>query len=214
MGGNSLLGKVNAIFSCIFRQTPHLETMAESSNFTGRVLIAAPDMGDHRFTRSVIYICSHDEHGAMGIIINKGKSGLRISDMLEQIGIEGQVRVADSPVLSGGPVDIDRGFVLHSADYFKAETSLKLTDTLSLTSTKDILEALVNETAPEKAMLAVGYAGWGAGQLEAEITQNAWLVTDIDEALIYEADLDGKWEKALLTMGITPDMLAHSGGRA
>jgi len=95
---------------------------------------------------------------------------------LENIGIEGDVKVANSPVLLGGPVDIDRGFVLHSSDYFKTETSLKLSDTLNLTSTKDILEALVKEEAPEKAMLAVGYSGWGAGQIEKELQDNAWIV--------------------------------------
>ena len=127
---------------------------------TGRFLIATPNMGDPRFKTAVIYICSHDESGAMGIMINKGREGRMLSDMLENIGIEGDVRVADSPVLLGGPVDIDRSFVLHSSDYFKTETSLKLSDTLNLTSTKDILEALVKDGAPKKAMLAVGYSGW------------------------------------------------------
>ncbi len=188
--------------------------MDAPTKFAGKLLLATPDMGDPRFAYSVIYVCSHDDQGAMGIVINKGKAGMLISDLLEKIGIEGDVRVADKPVLSGGPVDINRGFVLHSADYFRQETSLKLSDTLSLTATKDILAALVSEDAPEKAMLAIGYAGWGAGQLEAEIMQNAWLTCDADEALIFEDDLDGKWAKALSGMGISPEMLSHSGGRA
>ncbi len=185
---------------------------------TGRLLIATPDMGDKRFRDAVIYVCSHDQSGAMGIIINKqmikGGGALSLSDMLYNIGIEGDVKVADTPVLEGGPVDIDRGFVLHSADYFKQDTSLKLSDTLSLTSTKDILEALVKEEAPEKAMLAVGYSGWGAGQVEREIQDNAWIVADADEAIIFDTDLDSKWVKALAGLGIRPEMLSRSGGSA
>ncbi len=183
-------------------------------SFQGKLLLATPDMGDPRFRFTVIYVVSHDQRGAMGIIINKGKSGLHISDMLDQIGIEGDVKVADTPVLNGGPVDIDRGFVLHSADYFKKDTSLKISDTLSLTSTKDVLEALVSDEAPERAMLAVGYAGWGRGQLEKEIMDNAWLVIEADEDLIFSNDLDGKWASALGEMGIDPGALSHGGGRA
>lgn len=186
----------------------------QTQSYKGQLLLATPDMGDPRFRFAVIYIVSHDRSGAMGIIINKGKSGLLISDLLDQIGIDGDVRVADTPVLSGGPVDIDRGFVLHSADYFKPETSLKVSDTLSLTSTKDVLEALVSDSAPERAMLAVGYAGWGAGQLENEIMDNAWLLTRADEDLIFSIDLDGKWAAALGEMGIDPSALSHGGGTA
>lgn len=194
-------------------QTPQTdETPAQS--YRGKMLLATPDMGDPRFRFAVVYIISHDRSGAMGIIINKRKAELNISDLLDQIGIDGRVRVADTPVLSGGPVDIDRGFVLHSADYFKPETSLKLSDTLSLTSTKDVLEALVSDDAPERAVLAVGYAGWGAGQLEDELADNAWLVVEADEALIFADDLDGKWATALCEMGIDPSALAHGGGTA
>jgi len=194
--------------------------MADSHDMklTGRLLIATPDMGDPRFRNAVIYICSHDSSGAMGIIINKQmvKSGgaLQLSDMLQNIGIKGDVKVADTPVLEGGPVDIDRGFVLHSADYFKIDSSLKLSDTLSLTSTKDVLEVLVKNEAPEKAMLAVGYSGWGAGQIERELQDNSWIVAEADEAIIFDTDLDGKWVKALASLGIRPEMLSHKGGSA
>ena len=190
--------------------------MTDSStiNLTGQLIIATPEMGDPRFNRAVIYICSHDKDGAMGIMINKGRGGRMLSDMLINIGIEGDVRVADSPVLLGGPVDIDRGFVLHSADYFKSETSLKLTDTLNLTSTKDILEALVKESAPAKAVLAVGYSGWSAGQLEQEFQLNAWIAADGNEALIFDTQLDEIWAKALGSLGIRPEMLSMTGGSA
>ena len=193
-------------------------TDSHEMKLTGRLLIATPDMGDPRFRSAVIYICSHDRSGAMGIIINKqmvkGGGALSLSDMLNNIGIEGDVKVADTPVLEGGPVDIDRGFVLHSADYFKIDSSLKLSDTLSLTSTKDVLEVLVKNEAPEKAMLAVGYSGWGAGQIERELQDNAWIVADADEALIFDTDLNSKWNKALASLGIKPEMLSRTGGSA
>lgn len=191
---------------------------SNAMKLTNRLLIATPQMGDPRFKDSVIYICSHDSSGAMGLVINKQmvKSGMafQLSDMLSNIGIEGDVRVADTPVLEGGPVDIDRGFVLHSADYFKTETSLKLTNTLNLTSTKDVLEALVKDNAPAKAMLAVGYSGWGAGQIERELQDNAWIVADADEGIIFDTDLNGKWIKALASLGIKPEMLSRYGGSA
>jgi len=193
-------------------------TDSNDMKLTNRLLIATPEMGDPRFKDAVIYICSHDRSGAMGIIINKHmvKSGgaLQLSDMLSNIGIKGDVQVADTPVLEGGPVDVDRGFVLHSADYFKTETSLMLSNTLSLTSTKDVLEALVKDEAPEKAMLAVGYSGWGAGQIERELQDNAWIVADADEAIIFDTDLDGKWVKALASLGIKPELLSRTGGSA
>ncbi len=177
-------------------------------------LLATPAMRDSRFRFAVIYMVSHDRSGAMGIIVNKGKPGLFISDLLDQVGISGEVQVADTPVLNGGPVDIDRGFVLHSSDYFKPESSLIVSDTLSLTSTKDVLESLVSDDHPKHAMLAVGYAGWGPGQLEKEIAENSWLVTDADESLVFSKDLDGKWATVLTEMGIDPSCLSQSGGKA
>ena len=185
-----------------------------SQSFRNSFLIATPDMGDPRFRFAVIYVVSHDSSGAMGIIINKEKAGLNISDLLDQIGVTGDVRVADSAVLNGGPVDINRGFVLHSSDYFKPETSLKCSDTLSLTTTKDVLESLVSDNHPKHALLAIGYAGWSPGQLEGEIADNFWLVADADDNLIFSQNLDGKWAAALADIGIDPSSLSQSGGRA
>lgn len=186
----------------------------KSDYLAGHFLLATPSMQDPRFKKSLIYICSHDRAGAMGLIINQSKSGLHLSDLLDQIGIEGEVKVADTPVLIGGPVDIDRGFVLHSPDYFKEDTSLKLSDTLTLTSTKDILEALVSTEAPSQAMLAVGYSGWGEGQLEKEIGQNTWLVLEAEEHIIFDSNLDMKRDKAYEILGISPEMLSFHGGNA
>ncbi|GLQ20950.1 YqgE/AlgH family protein [Algimonas porphyrae] len=187
---------------------------SDYTSYSGHYLIATPAMGDPRFRQTVIFLCAHDASGAMGLIINRGKQDLVISDLLDHVGVSGDVRVADAPVLDGGPVDIDRGFVLHSADWFREDSSMKVSDTLSLTSTKDVLEALVTESAPEKAMLAVGYAGWGPGQLEAEIADNAWLVVGGDETLVFADDLDGKWAQALARMGISPEQLSAFGGSA
>jgi len=186
----------------------------DNVSYRNSFLLATPAMRDPRFSFSVIYIVSHDKSGAMGIIINKGKTELVISDLLEQVGISGDVKVADAPVLNGGPVDIDRGFVLHSSDYFKPESSLIISDTLSLTSTKDVLESLVAEDHPQNAMLAVGYSGWGPGQLEKEIAENSWLVTEGSDSLIFSDDLSNKWALALDDMGIDPSCLSQSGGKA
>ena len=183
-------------------------------SFRNSFLIATPDMGDPRFSFAVIYVASHDESGAMGIIVNKEQPGLQISDLLDQIGISGDVKVADAAVLNGGPVDIDRGFVLHSSDYFKPDSSLKCSDTLSLTSTKDVLESLVSENHPKSALLAIGYAGWSPGQLENEIADNFWLVSEADDELVFSQDLVGKWAAALHDMGVDPSSLSQSGGRA
>lgn len=183
-------------------------------SYRNSFLLATPAMGDSRFKFSVIYIVSHDRSGAMGIMINKGKPGLFISDLLEEIGISGDVKVADTPVLNGGPVDIDRGFVLHSSDYFKPESSLIVSNTLSLTSTKDILESLVSDDHPRQAMLAIGYAGWGPGQLEKEIAENSWLLTDADDSLVFSSDLNNKWSLVLADMGIDPSCLSQDGGQA
>jgi len=190
------------------------QTDPKPASLRNSFLLATPSMRDSRFRFAVIYMVSHDKSGAIGIIVNKGKPGLFISDLLDKVGISGTVQVADTPVLNGGPVDIDRGFVLHSSDYFKPESSLIISDTLSLTSTKDVLESLVSEDHPKQAMLAVGYAGWGPGQLEQEIAQNSWLVTDADEDLVFSEDLDGKWATALSEMGIDPSCLSQDGGQA
>ncbi len=183
-------------------------------SYRGKYLVATPAMGDHRFTKTVVFLCGHDASGAMGLVVNRAKMGLVISDLLDHVGVEGTPRVADAPVLDGGPVDIDRGFVLHSADWFRDEQTLKVSETLGLSTTKEALEALVGEDAPDRAMLAVGYAGWGPGQLEAEIADNAWLVADGDEALVFGDDMDAKWTDALARIGVRPEQLSAFGGSA
>ena len=179
-------------------------------SYAGQYLIATPSLGDPRFARSVVYLCSHDRSGAMGVVVNRAKLGLQISDLLEHVGVSGEVRVADSAVLDGGPVDIDRGFVLHTPDWSRP-TTLQINETTALTSTKDVLESLVEESGPERAVLAVGYAGWGAGQLEAELADNAWLVCAGDDALVFGEELTGKWAEALARIGVRPEQLGAGG---
>lgn len=190
------------------------DVTSDYASYAGHYLIATPAMGDPRFHQTVILLCAHDASGAMGLIINRSKHDLVISDLLGHVGVEGHVRVADAPVLEGGPVDIDRGFVLHSADWFRDDVSLKVSESLGLTTTKDVLEALVSDSAPEQAMLAVGYAGWGPGQLESEIADNAWLIGEGDENLIFGDNLDEKWAQALDGIGISPEQLSAFGGSA
>ncbi len=186
----------------------------ETLSLKGKLLIAAPDMKDPRFANAVIYICDHNAEHAMGLVINKTKGTLNLADMFDQIGIEGSLQVANSPVLEGGPVDIDRGFVLHTPDY-TATSSVFLSGSLRMTATKDILESLVlKDKAPQKAVLAVGYSGWTGGQIEEEIKQNAWFIAEGDEALIYDTDMGNKWRKALASLGIKPERLSPDSGLA
>lgn len=183
-------------------------------SYRGQYLIATPAMGDPRFTQTVIFLCAHDAAGAMGLVINRPKSNLVISDLLDHVGVNGDVRVADTAVLEGGPVEVDRGFVLHSADWFRDDNSLKVSDSLGLTTTKDALEALVSDTPPDRAMLAIGYAGWGPGQLEDEIASNAWLIAGGDDTLVFGNDMDAKWTQALARIGVNPAQLSAFGGSA
>ena len=195
----------------------------QTFSLENKLLVATPAMRDPRFSRTVIYMCTHSEDGAMGIVINRAKrtgdgERVHLSDLLDQIGVEGDVRVADTPVLAGGPVDMDRGFVLHSLDYQTPETTMPLSDTLALTSTKDVLAALVTDAAPSRAVLAVGYAGWGAGQIEGELAENGWVVcepeADLVDALVFGGDLSAKWSEALAGIGIDAAGLSARSGRA
>lgn len=189
-------------------------------DLTNKFLIALPAMEDPRFERAVVFICHHDADGAMGLIINKPKGELTLSLMLPQIGIDGDVTVADTHVLSGGPVDIDRGFVLHTQDCPQSDDtpaesrSLQLKNGICLSSTRDALEALVSDNAPKNALLAIGYSGWGGGQLEQEIQANAWMIAEGDPDIIFDSGHDQKWERAIRSLGIEPRQLSAIGGTA
>jgi putative transcriptional regulator len=187
----------------------------------GRLLVAMPVMGDSRFERSVIYLCAHSAEGAMGIMVNKPAGSIDFPQLLMQLNIIGkddQITLPDSAemmkVLSGGPVDTGRGFVLHSSDYYIANATLKINDGVSLTTTVDILKAIAKGTGPRHAILALGYAGWRAGQLEEEIQDNGWLHCDADPDLIFGDKVEDKYDLALRKIGIDPGMLSNEAGHA
>ncbi len=184
-------------------------------DLTGKLLIAMPDMGDPRFEHSVVFLCSHGKDGAMGLIVNKPAAELRLADLLRQLDIKPDPpERGQMPVYFGGPVETARGFVLHSGEYDANLHSMEVNDTFRMTATLDILEDIANGTGPQRALLMLGYAGWGQGQLEAEIAMNGWLTTDADPDLVFGPPDGGKWEAALKTLGVDPLSLSASAGRA
>jgi putative transcriptional regulator len=187
----------------------------------GQLLVAMPVMGDSRFERSVIYLCAHSAEGAMGIMVNRPAGSIDFPQLLMQLNIidkNDQISLPDSAetmkVLSGGPVDTGRGFVLHSSDYFIANATLKINDGVCLTTTIDILKAIAKGNGPQHAILALGYAGWRAGQLEEEIQDNGWLHCDADPELIFGDNVEDKYDLALRKIGIDPGMLSNAAGHA
>jgi len=186
----------------------------------GQLLVAMPIMTDKRFARSVIYMCAHSAEGAMGLIINQRASHISFSELLKQLSIvpdspdDVEIELADMDVHVGGPVETGRGFVLHSADYYAADSTLPIDDGVSLTATVDILKAIAGGKGPDRAILALGYAGWRAGQLESEIAANGWLHCSADAGLLFDRDVEEKYERALSKIGIDPSHLVSDAGHA
>jgi putative transcriptional regulator len=185
-------------------------------NLTGKLLIAMPGMGDPRFDRSVILLCGHaTEEGAMGLIINQRAKELNFKQLLEQINIKpAKPLTRNSPIHVGGPVDHGRGFVLHSPEYEGNESTLPVDDQFGMTATLDILEDIALGQGPKKVLLALGYSGWGPGQLESEILSNGWLTADATPELVFDEPVESKWERALATLGVDPLTLSASAGHA
>lgn len=183
-------------------------------DLTGKVLIAMPAIGDERFERSVILICAHGEDYAMGLVLNKPMEGLTLPDMLEQLEVPTGIPLPPQLVLNGGPVGKDRGFVLHSRDRIWEDATMDISEQLCLTATRDVLHAIASEEPPNRSVLALGYAGWGPGQLEYEIAENAWLTADVTAGLVFGEDHDEKWAAALDSIGIPAGRLLGSAGRA
>lgn len=183
-------------------------------DLTGKLLIAMPGMGDMRFEHSVVFLCSHGPEGAMGLIVNKPAEDVRLSDLLSQLDIVPQPPERDMPVHFGGPVESARGFVLHSTDYASSLQSMKVSDEFSMTATLDILEDIATGAGPKRALMMLGYAGWGPSQLESEIAMNGWLTADADPALIFGTADAEKWGAALKSLGVDPLTLSASAGRA
>lgn len=182
-------------------------------DLTGKLLIAMPGMGDPRFEHSVVLICAHNPEGAMGLIVNKPLPRPTFAELLEQLSIPAAAHDRPfAPVLFGGPVETGRGLVLHSPDW-RGE-SMEVSPDLSMTGTRDILQAMAAGQGPARALLALGYAGWGPGQLEAEIRHNGWLTAEGDADLVLGTDHVAKWGRALGALGVDPQTLSSAAGRA
>jgi len=187
----------------------------DRTSLTGQLLIAMPQMQDPRFARTVIYLCAHGSEGAMGLVVNKflDNPPVTLSRLMGQLGIEAEGLKADPPVHRGGPVEEGRGFVLHSADYTE-EATLVVGNNVALTATLDILRAIGRGEGPKRSLLALGYAGWGPGQLDAEMQANGWLHVDADEALVFDPNSDDKWQQALAKIGVDLTALSGDAGHA
>src|SRR5712672_2904873 len=187
----------------------------------GQMLIATPGMQDERFSRSLIYMCAHSSEGAKGIVVNQPAPHISFPDLLIKLDvipaadkIQLPPRAGDVTVLKGGPVETERGFVLHSADFFIENSTLPIDEGVCLTATLDILKAIARGNGPQSAILALGYAGWAPGQLENEIQHNGWLHCSADAELIFGQDTGGKYDKALKKIGIALGMLSSEAGHA
>ena len=207
-------GEAVMLSSRMARSTPQPPPSSESF-LEGKLLIAMPAMPDPRFEKSVIFICSHSaQKGAMGLIINKPIDGLSFHELMSKLGIGITADRADAPILFGGPVQMDRGFVLHSSDYGNNESTLAITSEISLTATADVLRAISQGRGPKKSVLALGYAGWGEGQIEDEIKANCWIHCDADEALVFDTTSKAMWQTALAKLGADVSGLSAQAGRA
>ena len=181
----------------------------------GQFLLAMPNMGDPRFLRSVVYMVAHDSEGAMGFIINKRAEGLSLGDILKDMPkTVAKTGLVNLPVYVGGPVQNDRGFVLHTSDYEKTQNSLSQELPIALTQSADVLVDAAHGRGPEKMRLFLGYAGWGPGQIEGELQDNAWLVCDANIAEIFTSQSDDLYEKCVAAMGIDLALLSNEGGEA
>lgn len=180
---------------------------------TGKLLVAMPYLEDQRFHHTVIYICGHDETGAMGLIINKRLHSVTFKDLLEQIKIDYTSDLIDGPLNYGGPTEVGKGFVIHTLDYL-AKSSVTINDTFALTATLEILRAISLNKGPQNALVALGYVSWNALQLESEIQQNGWLVIDAEEDIIFSQDVEHIWHNAMASIGVKPGHLAAEVGHA
>ncbi|MDP9196874.1 MAG: YqgE/AlgH family protein [Pseudomonadota bacterium] len=180
---------------------------------TGQLLVAMPATADPRFSRSVILVCSHSAEGAMGLVVNRALDTVSFPNLMKDLGVEASGKGFLPLVNFGGPVESGRGFVLHTADLL-TEGSLRIDHDLALTTTLDILHRIAAGTGPKKSLFALGYAGWGPGQLEAEIVANGWLNVPADPDLVFDTNLETKWDRAVAQLGIGGSTLSMEAGNA
>lgn len=185
----------------------------DESYLSGQLLVAMPGLQDPRFAKTVIYLCAHNADGAMGLVVNREIDSVSFPDLLEQLDIEPSGDVEPIRVHFGGPVESGRGFVLHSPDYVQ-DTTMVVDTEVALTATINILKAIAGGSGPSRRLLALGYAGWGPGQLDTEIKANGWLHVAADDDLVFGANLEGKWQRAMGKLGIDPRMLSDEAGHA
>jgi len=189
--------------------------VSETSSLIGRLLLALPGIGDPRFEQAVILVCAHDSTHAMGIRLNEPAEDLPLGLLFERLGVEGRPLSPDQPVLSGGPVEQARGFVLHTDDAYDPKASLSVGEGLAVTATREMLTAMTDPaSAPRRSVLALGYAGWGEGQLEEELRENVWLLSEADDGILFDDDHDTKWARALARIGVDAAHLSGQMGRA
>ena len=179
-----------------------------------QLLVAMPSLADPNFSHSVTLVCEHSERGALGIVINRPLE-MKLSEVLEQLSLSTEdARLRDMPVLAGGPVQRDRGFVLHRPGPHPWESTMAVSDTLCVTTSRDVLAAMAGGQGPGQAVIALGYAGWEAGQLEEEVLQNAWLTVPCDDTLIFELPYEQRWHAAARLLGIELSRISTQAGRA
>ena len=186
---------------------------SSQTSLSGQLLVAMPQMSDPRFARTVVYLCAHSADGAMGLVVNRLIDSLSFASLLAQLGVETDGAPADMPVHFGGPVESSRGFVLHTSDYHQ-DSTLVIDDEIALTATVDVLRAIARGTGPRRRVLALGYAGWAPGQLDAEIQANGWLLVPADLDLVFGRDNDSKWQQAIAKIGIDLSLLSSEVGHA
>jgi putative transcriptional regulator len=184
------------------------------TSLAGQLLVAMPQMGDPRFARSVIYLCTHSsDAGAMGLVVNKVLGSLTVAELFAQLDIDTGEFAKSQPVHFGGPVEPGRGFVLHTADY-REEATLPVAGNIAITATLDIMRAIGTGRGPRQSLFALGYAGWAPGQLDAEIQANGWLSVAADEEIVFASNHDGKWRRALAKIGVDLSTLSSDAGHA
>lgn len=192
-----------------------LSAETEPAFLAGHMLVAMPGIEDPRFERAVLYLCAHDAEQAMGLAVNRPVEGLTLFELLNNLGVEPDAGALGDLVMLGGPVERERGFVLHTDDFVSPDSTVPVADGLALTVTRDVLDALGSKIRrPRHAILALGYSGWGPGQLEQELRDNVWLICEADETLLFGDDYENKWTHALAKIGITADHLSAQAGRA